>query len=144
MPTPAHRRARIFGTVGAAVAHGALAILAQLELLEYTVPTRYPLIDEVASDWVWAWIHALIALGLLVSLKYQDRPRRDVDSAPWPAVACSVAFAAMVTWAFFNLLWGLSAVRPVSLAGPVLAFVVGAGEHLLAAAWNRGSHNRSQ
>lgn len=144
MPTPAHQRARLIGTVGAAVAHGALAILAGLDLLDYTVPTRYPLIDLVAGDHVWIWIHSLVAILLLVSLHWRHRPRAAVDHMPWPAVACSIAFAAMVTWAFFNLLWGLSALRPVSLAGPVLAFIVGAGEHLLATAWNRGSHIRSQ
>jgi hypothetical protein len=50
----------------------------------------------------------------------------------------------MFTWAFFNLLWGLSTVRPVSLAGPGLALVAAAGEQLLARRWARGTYDKGR
>lgn len=143
MPTPAHHRARVAGTLGAAAAHGYLAVLAATGYLNYTVPTRYRLIDEIASDFLWLWIHAAVVMILLLSLRRPTWQPRWPD-APIAAIACSIAFSAMATWAFFNLLWGLSTVRPVSLAGPGLALVVAAGEHLLANAWIRGTHNKGR
>lgn len=142
MPTAAHHRARVAGTLGAAGAHTFLATIGALDLLNYTVPTKYELVDQVAAEGHWALAHAIIAVVLVVSLRWGEW-RRTPHSMPVPAIACSAAFAIMFTWAFFNLLWGLSAVRPVSLAGPGLAFIVAAGEHLLATAWNRGTYNKA-
>jgi hypothetical protein len=143
IPTAAHHRARVVGTLGAATAHGTLAYLGTQDLLNYTVPTRYSLIDQVASEHAWAWIHLTAAVLMLLSLRWGEWKRNE-NALPLPAIACSIGFALMFTWGFFNLLWGLSAIRPVSLAGPVLALIVAAGEHLLASAWNRGSHAKGR
>ena len=137
MPTHAHHRARTFATVGAAAAHGYLAILGFIGSLDFTVPSEYALLHELAGAHLWAWVHGAVALLLLTALgkPYQMCRIGTVRAS----VACSIGFALMLIWAFFNLLWGLSTVRPVSLAGPGLAFIVAAGEQLLAHAWNRGA-----
>lgn len=143
MPTAAHHRARVVATVGAGAAHAALSFLGAVDLLNYTVPTRYELIDQVAAQPLWTWIHAIIAILLWLTL-FRPYARWRGDGTRVMSIACSVAFAAMSTWAFFNLMWGLSTVRPVSLAGPVMAFVVAAGEYLLANAWTRGTHDKGR
>ena len=143
MPDAAHHRARTAGTIGAAASHGYLAILASNELLNYTVPTRYRLVDEIASDFLWGWMH-LLAMLLLIVAAWRPHMWYGGRHINFAAIACSLGFAFMGTWAFFHLLWGLSATRPVSLAGPGLAFVVAAGEHLLAAAWRRGTYNKGR
>jgi hypothetical protein len=147
MPTAAHHRARVLGTVWAAGAHAALGVLAVLGLLNYTVPTKYAVLQQIAAQGYWAWIHFGCAVLLVGSLR-MPRERIEIRSRksdlPRSAIACGIGFAMMVTWAFFNLLWGLSADRPVSLAGPALAFVVAAGEQLLANAWTRGTHTQGR
>lgn len=137
----AHHRSLVIGTLGAAMAHGYLATLGFLGYLNYTVGTNYVLLNEIASDDLWAWIFTITAILLLVSVFIPYR-RVKLFNAPFAQVICSVAFAAMLTWAFFTLLWGLSTTRPVSLAGPGLAFAVSAGEQLMAHAWNRGATTR--
>jgi hypothetical protein len=143
MPTASHYRARVAGTLGAAGAHSYLATIGSLGLLNYTVPTEYSLIDEVAAEPYWAWIHAVVALALVGSL-WRPTWKPLGGDLPVTAIACSLGFAMMFSWAFFNLLWGLSTVRPVSLAGPGLALIVAAGEQLLANAWTRGIHNKGR
>lgn len=133
-----HHRLRLFGTLGAIVAHTYLAAIGTVSLLNYTVPSRYSILAEVASDDLWTWLHAICAVVLLVGLHNPTR-RIPYFGNRLIAVACSLGFAFMLTWAFFNLVWGLTAVSPVSLAGPGLAIVVAAGEQMLAYAWNRGA-----
>lgn len=141
MPTRAHHRSRVAATVGAATAHAYLSLIGVHGYLDYTVATRYTLLEEVAGQHVWAWIHGAVTVILLLTL---FDPYRRVRETPVIFIACSMAFAAMLIWAFFNMLWGLSTVRPVSLAGPGLALVVAAGEQLLAHAWNRGASTRDR
>lgn len=129
-----HHRARIAATLGAAGAHLYLSVLGSIGFLNYTVETRYTLLNDVAADFLWAWIHGAVALLLVASLLKSHTRFREMAV---PAIACNIGFAAMFTWAFFNFIWGMSTVRPVSLAGPGLAFAVAAGEQLLANAWNR-------
>lgn len=133
-----HHRLRILGTLGAIAAHVYLAAIGTVSLLNYTVPSRYQILGEVASDDLWTWIHAGCATLLTLALFFPHL-RVPPRGNRFPAVACSVGFAFMLTWAFFNLIWGVSAISPVSLAGPGLAIVVAAGEQMLAYAWNRGA-----
>lgn len=134
--------------VGAIAAHGYLATLGWLGLLNFTVNTKYPPIAVVANSDLWAWIHTIAALVLVGGLVHRPywKPawRGHVSEIPLAAIACSVGFSAMATWAFFNMLWGVTTTRPVSLAGPGLAFVVAAGEQLLANAWTRGTHDKGR
>lgn len=136
----AHHRSLGVATVFAAAAHGYLSILGMLGFLNYTVPTRYELLDEVASATLWAWLHGITAVILIASLANPCWRVHRFD-APIAAVVTSVGFAFMFVWAFFNMLWGLTTIRPVSLAGPGLAFSVAVGEQLLANAWNRWGQN---
>lgn len=147
MPTPAHHRGRVLATTGVAVAHGYLSLIAFNGLLNYTVPTYYSVLEQIASETYWAWIHLVCALLLLGSLRsplYRLRIRSWSSDLPLAALACSLGFAMLTTWALFNLLWGLSTIRPVSLAGPGLALVVAFGEQLLANAWTRGTYTRDR
>lgn len=121
-----------------AVAHLYLAALGAVGNLNYTVPSRYTLLQEVANDHLWAWLHALAAVVLLSSLRHPYRHLQGFDS-PRATIASSFGFSIMAIWAFFNMLWGVSSIRPVSLAGPGLAFIVAIGEQLLAHAWSRGA-----
>ncbi|HQW88953.1 MAG TPA: hypothetical protein PK478_03830 [Nitrospira sp.] len=116
-------------------------MLGFIGFLNYTVGTTYELLNQVAADFLWAWIHGAVALVLVASLFKAHTRLREMSL---PALACNIAFAAMFTWAFFNFIWGLSTVRPVSLAGPGLAFAVAAGEQLLANAWNRKASTKER
>jgi hypothetical protein len=143
MPSQAHHRSRVIGTAGAALAHIYLAVLGTIGYLNYTVPTRYEFLYIVADQWAWSWIHGAIAMFLLASLLAPYR-RVPVLETTLAQIACSCAFAVMLTWAFFNALWGLSTIRPVSLAAPGLAIIVAVGEQVLAHAWNRGATTRDR
>lgn len=147
MPSQGHHRSRVIGTVGAAAAHTYLSVLGLFDYLNFTVNTRYGGLHEAADEEAWAWIHLGVAVFLISSLAWsyhRVRLRGPWEEMTITAVACSVGFAAMFTWAFFNFLWGLTTIRPVSLAGPGLAFAVAAGEQLLAHAWNRGALTRDR
>jgi hypothetical protein len=147
MPTAAHHRGRVIATVGAAGAHAYLAVLAAVDLLNYTVPTKYAVLTRIAGEDYWAWVHALCALllvGVLAAPFRRIVVRTHRSEAPLVVIALNLSASFLATWGFFNMLWGLSAERPVSLAGPGLAMVVAAGEHLLANAWMRGTHNKGR
>lgn len=147
MPTRAHHRTRVFSTAAAAGAHGYLATIGALGLLNYTVPTPYAVLEEIAAESYWFWIHAVCSILLLASLRApyaHPRIRNWYAEVPYAVIACQIGFTMMFCWALFNLLWGLSVERPVSLAGPGLAFIVAAGEQILANAWMRGSHDKGR
>jgi len=147
MPTAAHHHSRVVATYWAAGAHVALGLLAAFHLLNYTVPTKYEVLQQIASQGYWIWIHFACAALLVGSLRIHTSHvhiRSWTSELPASAIACNIGFAMMTTWALFNLLWGLTSQRPVSLAGPALAFVVASGEQLLANAWTRGTHTRGR
>lgn len=147
MPTAGHHRARVVSTVGAAAIHAYLAILGWVGLLDYTVPTQYEVLQQIAAQDYWSWIMIGCSVFLLVSLRAPYKHvtfRRHTSELPLAAVACNTGFTMLFVWAFFNLVWGLSAQRPVSLAGPGLAFAVSFGELVLATAWTRGSHDKGR
>ena len=144
-------RSRVVTTLVIAAAHLYLATLAHFDLLNFTQPTVFRVLTQAASTDAWMWIHASVGLLLVAVLligpeSYPELRwlgRRWTSALPLGSLACSVGFAAMTTWAFFYALWGLTAIRPVTLAGPGLAIVVALGEQLLANAWSRGStHSR--
>lgn len=147
MPTDNHHRGRVFATLCVAGAHGYLSLLGFTRLLNYTVPTEYAVLEQVAAQDTWAWVHAGVALLMVVALaRPHVKPKigNHVSYLTAIALACNVGFAFMFSWAFFNLLWGLTVDRPVSLAGPGLAFAVALGEQLLANAWTRGTHDKGR
>jgi hypothetical protein len=143
MPTAQHYRARVLATLGAAGAHIYLAALATVNLLNFTVPSTFPLLAEIGNEDYWIWAQGLSATLLVLSLlspKQHVVWRSHRSALPITTLACNLGAAMMFAWALFNMVWGLSAARPVSLAGPGLAFVVAFGEHLLALAWARGTY----
>jgi hypothetical protein len=145
MPTAAHHRGRVLATLGAAGAHLYLSVIAFAGLLNYTVPTKYAVLEQIAAQDAWAWIHlgcAALLVGSLAKPLHHIEIRSWRSELPLAALACNVGFAMLTTWALFNMLWGLSTARPVSLAGPGMAFVVALGEQLLANAWTRGTHTK--
>jgi hypothetical protein len=145
MPTRVHHRRRVYATLGAAGAHTYLAVIGAANLLDYTVPTKYEVLQQIADQDYWIWIHACCALLLVASLRAPRKYfslKRWTAELPFAAVACNTGFTMMFVWAFFNLSWGLTAQRPVSLAGPGLAFFVAFGELILASAWTRGTYDK--
>jgi hypothetical protein len=147
MPTREHHRARVVSTLGAAAAHVYLSVIGAIGLLDYTVPTVYQVLQSIADQDYWIWIHAGCAALLICSLCHPKKHfhiRSWSTELPLAAFACNVGFTMMFTWAFFNMVWGLSAERPVSLAGPGLAFFVAFGELILATSWTRGTYDKSR
>lgn len=148
MHPDAARRGRVLATLVAAGAHTYLATLGAIHMLNYTVDTTFEVLALAASSEAWTWIHGACAVLLVGAVAYG--PEKHLHARwrqlrwrcffPVGSIACSVSFAMLTTWAFFSMVWGLTTVRPVSLAGPGLAFVVAFGEQLLANAWMRGTH----
>lgn len=144
MSTLAHYNGRVLATAGAAGAHGYLSVIGAFDLLNFTIPTRYALLEMIASEGYWAWIHAGVAVLLLGSLLAPTahlRIRCWYSALPLASLACSIGFTMMFSWFLFSMLWGLSTERPVSLAAPGLAFIVAAAEQLLSLGWARGTYN---
>lgn len=109
--------------------HGYLAVIGFFDRLNYSVPSEYRLIEEVAADRHWSAIHLVLALALL-GLLLANRP-------DWLSTWHNVSFGFVAVWAFFTLLWGLTTPRPVSLASPGLAAFAAVGTAILAHAWRR-------
>jgi hypothetical protein len=130
MPAARLHRLRIYLTLVIATAHGALALLGVAGRLQFSVPSRYPLLVEVMGNDLWVWLHAAAAAALVTSLVLR---RYEVS-------ALGAATGIMGAWSFLNLLWGLSVVNnPVSLVGPVLGGGVATVAYLLCLSWARAS-----
>ncbi len=130
MQAKTRRASRIAATLALVGLHLYLTIIGTFDRLNYTVPTRYRLIEEAADSEIWVGIHLTIAVSLLVGLWH---------NRGWEWRACSVSAGFMGAWAFFNLLWGLSVVSPVSLAAPGLAAFAAFGAHVLGLGWLRAN-----
>lgn len=104
--------------------------LALFDRLSFTQPSEYEILHLAADSNLWGWLFCVTGLVLLVVLVGHPTHHRIAMSR-----VCSVAAAFLGTWAFFTLLWGLTAVAPVSLAvfGPAVFAVVGA--QVLAVSW---------
>lgn len=147
MTDSSHHRGRVLATLCVAAAHVYLSVLGFTGYLSYTSPTKYEVLAQVAAQDTWAWVHAGVALLFFVTLaRPHFRPAigKHTSYLTSIALACNIGFALMFSWAFFHLLWGLTVERPVSLAGPGLAFAVALGEQLLANAWTRGTHDKGR
>jgi len=121
---------RLSGTAALAFVHVWLAGLAFFDLLSFTQPSEYAIIELAADSRAWGWLFASAATILIVVLI--RGPERHMLAA---SRACSVSAAMLGTWSFFTLLWGLTTEYPVSLAvfGPAVFSVVGA--QILAVSW---------
>ena len=124
-----HECSRVVGTVTVAIVHLLLGYLGFVGLLNYTVRTGDPALEQAASAGVWRWAHTLVGLTLLILLVL-ERPS-------WLSRGHSVSTMTLGVWSFFMLLWGLSAERPVTLAVPVLGLFAVVGTQILAHAWMR-------
>lgn len=109
-----------------AFAHFGLALLAYFGLLQFTIPSEFRFLEYAADNGMWGWIHVLCGLFLIAAV-FRSRLDRQ-------ALSASAGF--LFGWSFFNLLWGLSTIDPkgVSLAGPLLGFILASGAYLMAIA----------
>lgn len=131
MRAPKRHKLMLAGTVALVFVHVWFAALAFLDLLSFTQPSRFNVIELAADSDLWGWIFALTGVALLHGLLVgPDRHRVAMSRA------CSASAAFLGAWSFFTLMWGLTTVIPVSLAvfGPAVFSVVGA--QVLAVAWN--------
>lgn len=124
-------RLRLAGTVALAFVHVWFAALAFFGRLSFTKPSEYQLLHYAADSALWGWLFAATGVALIACL-VADPFKHNVATSR----ACSTSAAFIGTWAFFTLLWGLTATEPVSLAvfGPAVFSVVGA--QVLAVSWN--------
>ena len=139
----AERRGATIATAAVALGHFYLGVLGLLGRLSYTQPSRHDLLEFAQRDHFWGPVHLVIALLLLVGLKHPSlldatvgRVRRDYHGVA-ESWLCNVSFTALLVWGFFNLLAGLTAIKPVALGAPGLAMIVALGAHLLSNAWMR-------
>ena len=126
MLSESKERARWGATVAVFSTHGVLAILALVNRLAYSVPPAYEFLAITATNPIWVVLHGGVFLFGLWGLRY----RRD---AMFETV--SVSAGVLGAWALINMLWGLNPVRPVSLAGPVLATGMSLVAYFLARLW---------
>ena len=129
---PTRHRLKLTGTAALAFVNVWFAALAFYERLSFTQSSQYQLLEDVANSDLWGWIFGIIGLAMIVLL-LTDPFKHHV----YMSRACSTAAAFLGAWAFFTLLWGLSATFPVSLAvfGPAVFSVVGA--QILAVSWGQ-------
>ena len=120
--------ARRSGTVVVACGHVALLILTLTRSIDFTADPKWAwLRDSASSPTIWVPIHAVLALSLAWGLlRHSDAHIRNT-------LSFSAGF--IIMWATLAMVWGLNASRDVSLAGPVLGFVAGAGAWTLSRAY---------
>ena len=114
--------ARSLSMLAIASAHLMLGVLGLLNRLEFTQHSSFPVLELAASLEIWVPIHSACGAWVLY-VTFRNRFELQATSA-------SAGF--MATWAVFNFLWGLSTIRAVSLAGPVLAFSIAAVSYFMA------------
>lgn len=107
-------QARNLCTFALGIAQLALAFLALIDRLNITVPVQHPLLASLASDNFWGGI--FLASGLLTVV--------GMFLVHLKSVAMAYAASALFSWGVFQLLYATDTIRPVSLAGPVLAICV--------------------
>lgn len=115
-----------------ASAHFALALLGVVNRLNFTVAPEYRLLRLLADSNMWVGIHLIAAVFVAISLVLN---RFQIQSLSYSA-------GFMGCWALFNLLWGLNAVTPVSLAGPILGVAVSGVSYSVAMSWATGGHDK--
>jgi hypothetical protein len=120
-------------TSAVASGHVAIAVLQLTRRAVYSIPPSADNVIALAAGkpW-WAWIHLAAGLALWVTLGLR---RGQTGAGYW-------SVAVMGTWSALLLVWGLGAVRPVSLVGPVLGLVIAIAAIGTTTAWSdRASGN---
>lgn len=118
-----------------ALGHVSLFTLAVTHRLEFSTPTEYKFLQLAALNEAWLIIHAVCASAIVVSLMLD---KMHVQSL-------SMSAGCMGAWGFISLLGGLTTVRPVSLAGPVLALVLSSVAYSVVMSWAiTPPHRRSE
>jgi hypothetical protein len=126
-PTQRVRRNRAYLTLIVAASQFLLMALGVANRLSFSVPTRYPLLQQTLNSPVWTIFHGLCFVAIVVALK---RGKGIVT-------ALGAATGVLSAWAFLSLLWGLSTPTPVSLAGPILGGAIATLSYLLTISWAR-------
>lgn len=126
-----HLRARRRVTALVGLAHAALLILDCFGRLNFTVDSRYDLLEASAKQPAWLLLHAAVAAVLWYSVWRKH----------WYIHALGISVGVMGSWSVLTLLWGVSTVRPVSLVGPVFGLIVTAIAYVLAGAWAVGGED---
>ena len=134
MQAHARHNLKLAGTLALAFVHVWLAIIAFFDLLSFTQPSRFDVIELAADSRWWGWVFTANGLALIAGMLRHPFQHNEAMSK-----LCSISAAILGTWAFFTLLWGLTTSFPVSLAvfGPAVFAVVGA--QVLAVSWRHGN-----
>lgn len=110
--------------------HFGLFFLAAVDQLAITIPSEFQFLVLLADNSTWLPIH--LVCGLVVSYTIFSN-RGHIRS-----LGLSAGF--MGAWGFFNLFAGLTANKPVSLAGPVLGLALSGVAYSVAMSWAEDTH----
>lgn len=130
----ARNTARLLVTLAIAGAHLSFAFLDAVGRLAFTVDAKYGVLQEITDNDLWLPINVGCALFILSGL----------GNSKWQCRALSVSFAAMGTWSFFTLMWGMYPVSEVSLAGPVLGMIVATIAQSVSLSYSAEEHDERQ
>lgn len=121
------RQSRIYLTMVVATSHFFLMLLGVFGRLSYSVPSRYVFLLQTLTNPLWVILHGVCFLALIIAL-YKNKGQ---------VTALGAATGVMGSWAFLDLLWGLTTLTPVSLPGPILAGAIATLSYLLTNSWAR-------
>ena len=121
------RQSRIYLTMVVATSHFFLMLLGLFDRLSFSVPSRYILLLQTLTNPLWIVLHGACFLAIIISL-YRNRGQ---------VTALGAATGVMGSWAFLDLLWGLTTLTPVSLPGPILASGIASLSYILTISWAR-------
>ena len=124
-PTERNRQYRIYLSLIVAFSQFMLMILGLTNHLSFTITTRYEILQQTLNSELWTTLHGLCFVAIITTIYIKKKQE----------LAFGAATGVMSAWSFLNLLWGLSALTPVSLTGPILGGGIATLSYLLTISW---------
>ena len=109
--SPLIYKARNLSYVAIGVTQLVLAFLAFGGRLNFTVPANHGSLEILTDDSFWAGVYLTTGIVTLLGLRFQYIK----------SLAMALAASTFFFWGGLQLVFGIDTIRPVSLAGPILA-----------------------